>query len=88
MTTHDLKIFPEYFCDIVLGLKTFEIRNEYDRHFEAGDELILREFDPRKGLSGRFCKAKVKYVHRGLGLEKDFCCMSLETDRVTYVEPK
>lgn len=83
---HELKIWPEFFLEVVAQKKTFEIRNEYDRHFEAGDQLVLKEFDPKGGrMTGRRCEADVKYVHRGLGLEKDFCAMSIEVRRV-YAE--
>lgn len=41
--THDLKIQPIYFHDIVEGKKNFEIRLN-DRNFKEGDFLRLRTF--------------------------------------------
>ena len=43
MKTHNLKIEPEYFEDILSGLKTFEIRKD-DRGFGVEDELTLMEY--------------------------------------------
>jgi hypothetical protein len=52
MKVHELKIWPEFFSAIVeedyRKRKTVEIRNEADRHFEAGDFLYLHEYDPEK----------------------------------------
>lgn len=45
MKKHILKTHPEYFKEIILGNKKFEIRKN-DRGFEVGDELILKEYDP------------------------------------------
>lgn len=36
MKTHELKIKPEYFRDVVRGIKTFEVRQN-DRNFGVGD---------------------------------------------------
>lgn len=41
--THDLKILPKYFEDVLSGIKTFELR-ENDRNFKTEDMLRLREF--------------------------------------------
>lgn len=43
--THELKVWPVYFRRLADGLKTFEIRKN-DRGYQAGDTLILREYDP------------------------------------------
>lgn len=47
--THELKTLPIYFDAVKRGDKTFEIRNN-DRDFQAGDTLILCEYDPAKHL--------------------------------------
>lgn len=44
---HELKIWPQYFCRVKDGSKTFEVQDN-DRGFQPGDTVILREFDPRK----------------------------------------
>lgn len=43
--TRRLKTWPEFFTDIELGRKTFEIRVG---QFKPGDVLELQEFDPCK----------------------------------------
>lgn len=45
MKTHKLKTLPAYFDAVERGDKTFELRNN-DRDFQAGDVLLLEEFDP------------------------------------------
>ncbi|WP_444812245.1 DUF3850 domain-containing protein, partial [Streptococcus canis] len=40
----------EYFEAIMDGTKTFECRYN-DRDFKVGDELLLREYDPKKGYT-------------------------------------
>lgn len=59
--THELKIWPEFFNDVYFGFKTFEIRKN-DRDFHTGDTLILKEFDPEQGYSGRYVTRFVSYV--------------------------
>ena len=43
--THELKIWPQYFCRVKDGTKTFEVRKN-DRGFQPGDTVVLREYDP------------------------------------------
>ena len=42
---HDLKIWPQFYCRVADGSKTFELRNN-DRAFQSGDTIVLREWDP------------------------------------------
>lgn len=42
---HELKIWPQYYCRVADGTKTFEVRDN-DRAFQPGDEVVLREWDP------------------------------------------
>lgn len=41
--THELKVDPQMWSRLLDGSKTFELRKD-DRGYQAGDELILREF--------------------------------------------
>lgn len=43
--THELKIWPQFYCRVKDGTKTFEVRKN-DRNFQFGDIVILREWDP------------------------------------------
>ncbi len=59
---HRLKTWPEFFEQILLERKTFEIRQN-DRSFRVGDKLILREFSPGScHYSGRECIRVITYV--------------------------
>lgn len=42
---HELKIWPQYYCRVADGSKTFEVRKN-DRGFQPGDTVVLREYDP------------------------------------------
>ncbi len=55
------KILPKYFELIREGKKTFEIRLA-DFEVKEGDTLILREWDPEKGYTGRELRLEVTYV--------------------------
>lgn len=52
MTTHELKTFPPYFAAVAEGRKTFEVRWN-DRAYQAGDMVVLREWDPARGCDCR-----------------------------------
>ena len=43
---HELKTWPQFFEAIIDGRKTFELRVN-DSGFNAGDQLLLREYDPK-----------------------------------------
>jgi hypothetical protein len=65
MTTHDLKIWPEFFADVASGKKAYEIRIN-DRGFQEGDVLLLREWDPKtKAYTGSEVRAKVVNITQG-----------------------
>ena len=61
---HELKILPVYFEAVVIGVKTFEIRNNTDRDFQKGDMVTLKEVlatDPSK-FTGREQLVRISYV--------------------------
>lgn len=69
MTTHHLKIWPEFYSGVALSKKTFEVRRN-DRDFKIGDTLVLAEWDPNvynhpggePAYTGREVKVKVTYI--------------------------
>ncbi|MDU7365400.1 DUF3850 domain-containing protein [Clostridium sp.] len=78
MKIHELKIYPQYFSEVLSGNKTFELRKN-DRGFEVGDVLILKEFTPgiydstrtekvavqTKGYTGKEIKKVISYIYKG-----------------------
>lgn len=76
--THELKIWPEYFEEIRLETKKFEIRKD-DRAFRTGDILYLREYLPHtRQYTGREIKARVDYILREyVGLTEGYVAMSI-----------
>jgi uncharacterized protein YqfB (UPF0267 family) len=60
---HNLKTWPEYYEQVDVGAKTFEIRKADDREFKVGDILRLYEFDPIEQVcSGRVTPVIVSYI--------------------------
>ncbi|QDP99352.1 DUF3850 domain-containing protein [Lysinibacillus fusiformis] len=57
---HELKILPEFFEAVILGLKAFEIRKN-DRDYKIGDIVFLNEFDGEK-MTGRWTERVITYV--------------------------
>ena len=76
--THDIKVWPEFFEALALGLKTWEVRLN-DRGYKMGDLLVLREWDPKDGeMTGRALQARVSYVaYNPPGCEAGVVIMSL-----------
>ena len=87
MKTHELKIWPDYFKAVSMGIKTFEVRKS-DRDFVFGDTVVLKEWDPTKdfidhtrqqlslprGYTGREVKFRIGYIFQ---LDGDECVFSL-----------
>jgi hypothetical protein len=76
---HELKTWPEYYRDVTLGIKNFEVRKT-DRLFCIGDKLVLKEFDPDTGYTGRSCEREITYILHGgqFGIEIGYCVMGLK----------
>lgn len=77
--THELKTWPEYFEQIWIGDKTFELR-KFDRPYQQGDQLVLLEYDPTKAkFTGRKIWAEVGYIFSKpvFGLKDEYCILSL-----------
>jgi len=62
--THDKKVWPEYFQQILDGNKKFELRLA-DWKCKTGDTLLLREWNPKtKKYTGRTLEKKITFVIR------------------------
>jgi hypothetical protein len=76
---HELKIWPMYYLAMMHGNKTFEIR-ENDRDFKVGDQLTLREYEPKtKKYTGRVLARQVTYIFNGgsFGIPENMVVMSV-----------
>lgn len=78
---HDLKILPSFYEDVIQHRKTFEVRKN-DRPYAVGDFLILREYTPDRGYSGRAVKAPIVYILNDLRFcKRDFVIIGIGTPR-------
>ena len=88
MNQHELKIWPKSFDAIKYGLESFKIRLN-DRGFNAGDVLILQEYEAGKQeYTGREITAHVTYLLQGgeaevFGLCNGFAVMSIAILNIT-----
>lgn len=76
---HELKIWTEYFEDVVMGVKPFEIRKN-DRDFKVGDILHLKEYNSEtNNYTGRSIKKKISCIFNGgqFGIKKDYVILGL-----------
>jgi hypothetical protein len=87
---HELKSWPEFFRQVVAGVRTHELRLN-DRDFNIGDVVRLREFDPGTDTyTGSECDAAITSLTSadvpcavsGYALDPRFCILSI---RVTAV---
>ena len=77
MKLHELKTIPPYFEQVRSGTKTFELRKN-DRGFQVDDLLLLREYIPGGGYTGRGVKVLVRYILEGFGgLESGYCILGI-----------
>ncbi len=78
MTVHELKTWPEQFQAIRNGSKTFDYRKN-DREFKSGDQLALREWDPKdEAYTGRTIYTDIGYMlHGGFGVPDGYIVLSL-----------
>lgn len=75
---HELKIHPEHYKNVLLGLKKVEIRKN-DRNFQENDLLILNEFDPKtERYTGGQVKRKVDFIIKDVpGLEPEYVALQI-----------
>ena len=75
---HRLKIWPEYFEGVVLRMKTFEVRKN-DRGFKRGDLVLLEEFSPERGYTGKEILVRISFVLDDVpGIEKGYVVFAFE----------
>ena len=59
---HELKCWPQFFEAILADKKRHDLRR-FDRQFEVGDHLLLREFDPvGSAYTGRQQLVEVTFI--------------------------
>lgn len=75
---HELKIHPEHYKNVLLGLKKVEIRKN-DRNYQEGDLLILNEFDPKtEKYTGCQVKRKVDFIVKDVpGLDSNYVILQI-----------
>lgn len=69
------KILPEYFYDILLHNKRFEIRKN-DCDYKVGDKVKLILFENNQTNPDDYFIVKITYVLKNIpeyGLDKDYC---------------
>ncbi|RZD19837.1 DUF3850 domain-containing protein [Pseudoalteromonas sp. MEBiC 03485] len=80
MTTHRLKIAPEYFGLVSVGMKTAEVRLN-DRNYREHDYLYLCEFKNNE-YTGRTVLVQVTHVLSSdefpSGLKDGYCVLSFD----------
>ncbi len=78
--THELKVWPEYYSALMSNRKRFELR-KYDRDFKVGDELLLREYDPKtNSYTGESLRRWIHYIIKDapqFGLMEGYCILGL-----------
>ena len=76
--THELKILPQFFHDVIRGKKKAELRKD-DRNFEVGDVLVLKEWANGE-FTGAWCSVTVTHIIRDCqeyGLDDGYCILSI-----------
>lgn len=77
---HYLKIYPEFFTQVFLGNKTFEIRKN-DRNFKTGDIVILQEYDEMASrYTGREIVVEIIFIldDKFIGLAEGYIAFSFD----------
>jgi hypothetical protein len=60
--THQIKVWPSYYVDVVSLRKPFEVRKN-DRDYRAGDYLHLCEWDPKtEEFTGQSFIVRISYM--------------------------
>lgn len=81
MKVIEKKIDPIYLRDIILGLKTFELRKEDDVTYEVNDIIVLRAYDSNKKqyINDEYALVQVTSILRGYdGLQDGYVILSIK----------
>ena len=84
MNIHELKTHTDYFNQVAIGRKHFEVRKN-DRDYQSGDILHLKNFCPEsKEYKYGYVLAEVEYILKGgqFGIEEGFVVMSIKIIQV------
>lgn len=76
---HEVKLLKEYYNEVFMGRKTFEVRKN-DRNYQTGDTLILNEWDnDKQEYTGRKMARNVLYILVGgqFGIEEGYVVMAI-----------
>lgn len=76
--THELKIYPQYYRAVLLGLKKVEVRLN-DRNYQERDTLLLNEYCPKKQkYTGFQVVRNVDYILKDVaGLNPNYVIMQI-----------
>lgn len=80
MKIHHLKTLPEYFREVKLGNKTYEVRKD-DRNFQVNDIVILKEWSLETKYTGETYTVLITHKLPGSkfpdGIKEDYCILSI-----------
>ena len=78
METHELKILPKYYTEVVIGNKTYELRKD-DRDYKVNDLIVLKEYS-NGSYTGNEFNVTIKHILRNCpdyGLKDGYVIISL-----------
>lgn len=81
MTTHEIKLHPEFYNAHMWGKKPWELRLN-DRNYQEGDCVHLREWSPaHKDYTGRHAYRFITYLMQGpqFGLQEGYVLFTVST---------
>ena len=82
MAVHYLKIKEEYYRDVMIGLKTFELRKN-DRGFQVGDILMLIKLDDKGNETDQVIRKKITYILKDCpqyGLKEGYAILGISDE--------
>lgn len=86
---HDLKLQQPYFDAVWHRRKLFEVRLN-DRNYKVGDQLLLREYDPKDNTYTSMCViGTVSYIMSDfIGLKEGYILLGLTNLQNKFMTPK